>query len=327
MIKIPLTVESKKCVFDGKVMIEEININMLNKLLMSDAKDGLLKSYENIDHNDIYVNEFVKKVYCTERKQLLKFAETIKLKKAFVRYDKTKDLDNYGRVSVFKSLGLFSFRKEVRGALAYGIYTDVDVENCHPSLLLQIAESNGLICKYLKRYVNNREKYINLVINAYNCSRNDAKFLFIILLYFGSYSRWAKELNIKGEEIEFITKIKKELKEIGQIIMANNQHLEKLLKDKREKQKSKKTNFVGGVVSYVLQEWECQIIEIVYQYCVENKIINNDAVVCADGIMIKTVKYNDSLLSKFNELVKDKLGFNLTFVKKDLNTEIYDKLK
>lgn len=327
MVKIPLTVESKKSIFDGKVLMEAVNIEMLNKILKTKDEDGILKTYENIGHNDIYENEFVQKVYCTERQQLLKFAENIKFKNAFVRYDKTKDLNNYGRVSVYKSLGLFSFRKQIRGALAYGIYTDIDISNCHPSLLLQIAEHNNIKCKYLKKYVNNRQKYIDLVMNTYDCSKDNAKTLFIILLYFGSFSRWTNELNIEdAEEIEFITKLKKELKEIGQILTDNNKELAKALQTKRLNTKSKKTNIVGGVVSYILQEWECQIIETLYNYCTEQKIINNDAVLCADGLMIKSNKYNDDLLIKFNEIIKNKLGFDLTFVKKELNTEIYDKL-
>lgn len=327
-MKIPLEVKSKKSIFDGKVFLESINVNILNKLLQSKEDDGLLKTYEKVGNNDIYENEFVKKVYCTEKQQLLKFAENIKFNTAFVRYDKVKDLNNFGRVIPYKSLGLFSFRKQIRGALAYGLYVDIDISNCHPTLLLQIAENNNISCKYLKKYVINRDKYIKLVMETYNCSKDDAKTLFIILLYFGSFSKWKEDLNINDEEeIEFIYKLKKELKNIGNILMENNKELINLLEKKRLNIKSKKNNIVGGIVSYILQEWECQIIETIYEYCVENKIINNDVVLCADGIMIKANKYNDDLLIKFNEIVKNKLGFDLTFVKKELNTEIYNKLK
>lgn len=328
MSKIHLKVESKKSVFDGKVMMESVNLEMLNKILKTKDEDGILKTYENVGNNDIYENEFVKKVYCTERQQLLKFAENIKFKFAFTRYDKVKDLNNFGRVIPFKSLGLFSFRKQIRGALAYGIYVDIDIENCHPNLLLQICKSNNIKCKYLEKYVNNRQKYIELVMETYDCDRDDAKTLFIILLYFGSFSRWAKELNLEdSEEIEFISRFKNELREIGNILMENNKELVNLLQKKRQNDKSKKNNIVGGTVSYILQEYECQIIECIYNYCVDKKIINNDCVLCADGIMIKTNKYNDYLLTEFNQLIKDKLGFDLKFVKKELNTEIYDKLK
>lgn len=327
MVKIPLKVESKKSVFDGKTLIESVNINILNKLIMSRDEDGLLKSYDKITHNDIYQNEFVKKTYCTERQQLIEYAKNIKLGKIFVRYDKTKNLNNYGRVIPFRSLGLFSFRKQIRGALAFGLYVDIDISNCHPTLLLQIAQHNNIECKYLSKYVNNREKYINLVMDTYKCSKDDAKTLFIILLYFGSFNKWAENLNIKDDEIKFIHKLKKELKEIGKILVDNNKNLINLLQNKRLNDKSNKKNIVGGIVSYILQEWECQIIETLYNYCSDNQIINHDCVLCADGIMIKANKYNDELLIKFNELIKEKLGFDLTFIKKELNTEIYDKLK
>lgn len=324
MIKIPLKVESKESVFDGKVMIETINIDILRKLLSTHSH--LLKTYENENMNDIYENEFVKKVYCTEKKQLIKYAENIKLKNAFVRYDKIKNLDNYGRVNVFKSLGLFSCRKEIRGALAYGIYTDIDISNCHPVLLLQISQHNNLECKYLEKYVNNRQKYIELVMDNYKVNKDQAKTLFIILLYFGSFKKWKELYNIEGDEIKFISKFKKELKKIGEILIDNNKHLKNLLENKRKRDKSNKTNIIGGVVSYILQEWECQIIETIYLYCNEHKIINNDAVISADGIMIKSDKYNGDLLIKFNQIIKNKLGFDLTFIKKELNTDIYNQL-
>lgn len=58
----------------------------------------------------------------------------------------------------------------------------------------------------------------------------------------------------------------------------------------------------------------------------KKKIVNNDCVLCADGIMINANNYYDNLLIEFNELIKNKLGFDLQFVKKDLNTEILDQL-
>ena len=92
------------------------------------------------------------------------------------------------------------------------------------------------------------------------------------------------------------------------------------------KNKKKNKNIIGTTISFILQEWECQILEQLYIYCTDKKIINNDCVLCADGLMININHYNENLLLEFNEIIKDKLGFDLTFIKKELNTEILDKL-
>lgn len=324
-MKIPLMIESKKSIFDGKILLESINIEILDKLL-NPINSHLLKSYDMITSNDIYTNEYVKKTYSTEREQLYKYKNNIKFNKGFVRYDKTMDMQDYGRVFPYQSLGLFSFRKQIRGALAKNIYIDIDILNCHPTLLLQIAQSNELECKYLNKYVNNRDKYLNLVMDTYDVCKDTAKNLFIVLLYLGSVREWKNAHKIESDvELLFILELKKELANIGSILMNSNKILVDSIIKKQSKLKIKK-NKVSSTMSFILQEWECQIIEIIYGYCTEKKIINNDAILCCDGLMIKSNKYYNELLNEFSLLIYDKLGFSLTFTQKQLNTEIYDTL-
>ena len=324
-MKIPLMVESKKSMFDGKILLESINIKILDKLL-DPINSNLLKSYDTITENDIYTNEYVKKTYSNEREQLLKYKNNIKFNRGFVRYTKTCNLNDYGRVFPYQSLGLFSFRKQIRGALANGLYIDVDVQNCHPSLLLQIAQSNDIECKYLNKYVNNRDKYLKLVMDTYDVCKETAKNLFIILLYLGSFSKWKRLHKIESDvELSFISSLKTELSNIGVILVNNNKILVDSIIKKQLKLKKKK-NIFSSTMSFILQEWECQIIEVIFKYCTDKKIIADNAVLCCDGLMIKADKYYDELLNEFSLLINDKLGFSLIFTQKLLNTEIYDLL-
>lgn len=323
---IPLQLEKRENILNGKIMMESVNIDILKKLINSSDEDGLLLSYEKITNEDIYTNEFTKKIYCTEREQLKKYLEKIKFRFAFVKYEKTRKLENFGRVFPALSLSLFSFRKQIRGALAYGLYVDIDIQNAHPSILLQICKDNNIECKYLEKYVNNRDKYIETVMKFYDIKRETAKELFIILLYFGSFRKWAEINKIEKEQIKLIANFKNELRNIGKEITKNNKHLMEIIENKCILIKKCKKNIIGSTISTLLCEWEYRIIEQIYIYCTNNKIINNDAVICADGLMIKHDKYYDGLLIEFQELIKNKLGFNLKFVKKDLNTEILDKI-
>ena len=129
-------VESK---LDKLTLYETVDVKVLNKLINSDLlrvefHNPLAKGYEN------------------EKQQLICYKKLIKKGKAEIKYSKAKNI-LFGRVNPHRALGLFSIRREIRHTLAKGIFKDIDIENCHPVLLLQICEANNISCKYLKRYV------------------------------------------------------------------------------------------------------------------------------------------------------------------------------
>ena len=53
-------------------------------------------------------------------------------------------------------------------------------------------------CPELTKYVMNRKQVLNDVMNYYNVKRDQAKQLFIILLYGGSFRSWNNEHKIKN---------------------------------------------------------------------------------------------------------------------------------
>jgi hypothetical protein len=171
-----LSIKLTKCesILDKITLYESIDNNILNKLINSD----LLK---------IITNPISKKHYLTEKEQLSNYKKLINNNVALVKYNKT-DKIGFGRVNPEKSLGLFSFRKAIRHTLAKNTFEDIDIENCHPELLVQICNANNIKCNYLKKYIENREYYLEEVVNKYNVNRDEAKKLFISLMYFGSFT-------------------------------------------------------------------------------------------------------------------------------------------
>ena len=185
----------------------------------------------------------------------------------------------------------------------------------HPVLLLQICEANNIDVKYLKEYVDNRDEHLKQVMNHYGVNRDSAKKLFIKLMYFGSFNTWFKEIvnPTNTDKLTFIHNFSLELNSIGHIILENNSDLKKQV----EKRKDVNNNLIGSVVSYYLQEYENRILEAVYLYCVENKyIINNIAVLCADGLMIEEKYYKEELLNNLVELVYNQFNFKVKFTTK-----------
>jgi hypothetical protein len=348
MAKFEITLKAQKSVLNNIECYEPINIDYLDKLIHSD----LLKLN--------FHNPFASYKWCNEREQLIAYKklynektkmctvkyekvkeikETKKDKKSKKDKDENKDKDDkkeyipFGRVNPNNALGLFNIRRELRQTLCKDYLIDLDIDNAHPSILLQICNMYNEDADKLEEYVDNRDKKLKQVMEDYKCSRDEAKTLFIILLYFGSFDTWVSSNKIghteDGEFIEykpnkFCEKFKKELGEIGHGIMEKNKEIVEFV----EKRKGEKGyNKVGSVVSFYLQEIENRILETMYTYCVKNKyIVNNVCVLCADGLMIEKDRYKPSLLKEFSKVVKDKFGFDLNFSVKEMKQDYIDIL-
>ena len=315
MVKINLTLESQECEIDNIVLYEPIDLNILDKLLKSDL-------LQTNFHNPLFNIKFDGGEY----ELLTNYKKLIKNGMAEVLYNKVKNME-FGRVLPKNALGLFNIRRELRHTLAKGTFIDIDIENCHPVLLYQVCKANSIECDYLEEYVLNRKKYLDDVMNTYNVNKDVAKRLFIKLMYFGGFNSWAEQYNIKLEPTKMITRFKKEVQEIGRRIYEENDEIKKAIKKRKEEQKQKDYNEIGTVVSYFLQELECRILETIFIYCQKNKYVqNNVCVLCADGLMIQKENYKPEMLFEFSNLIKKKLGFDLTFTQKEMNEDYLDIL-
>ena len=302
-----LTIDSKKNELNNLKLNEQVPTEILNLLINS----SLLKQQFN--------NPFSSICFDNEKQQLEKYKKLVKNGEATITYTQTKNM-KFGRVFPKNAVGLFSIRREIRHTLARDNYIDIDIENCHPVLLYQICKENNIECKYLKKYIDNRAELLSEVMTTYNVIKDQAKQLFIQLLYYGTFESWCNNHNIENREpLRFINKFKKELNIIGELIVANNPKLSKEIQKKKEEQHIKEYNLKGSVCSYYLQEYESRILETIYLFCKEKKIIDKSVVLCADGLMIPKENYKEDLLIEFKDLILKTLGFNLNFTKKDMN--------
>ena len=279
--------------------------NTLNKLILNELVDpsvlNLLINSSLIKKNDDY----------DEKIQLLGYRKLIKNNKVSVLYERKK---NIGRYIPKKGLGYANISKETRHSLCVDNYIDIDIVNCHPTILYQILTKNSIRCNNLKKYIDDRNIHLDYVINKYKCTEKQAKKLFIRILYLGSFDNWLIEEKIEvKDKSDFIQNLEKELNQISYLIMNSNKELLDFIdKDK--------TNKKGTITSYFLQEIESQILEQIYLYCKEKKYIINDVCsLCYDGIMLEKKYYNDSLINELNELIKSKFDLDLKFKEKHMN--------
>jgi hypothetical protein len=109
-----------------------------------------------------------------------------------VVYDYAKEYASYniGRVYVSHALGLQAFERDVRNALAQGIYWDIDMVNAHPTILSQACKRNGWACVRLDYYVNHRGDVLNDIKRHYGCTDKDAKNLMMRMMFLGHPEAW-----------------------------------------------------------------------------------------------------------------------------------------
>lgn len=74
------------------------------------------------------------------------------------------EADNIGRLVAEGGIGLQTFCRDVRNALATNYYHDLDIVNSQPVILAQLCDRNGWACPLLKRYIETREEVIGDVV-------------------------------------------------------------------------------------------------------------------------------------------------------------------
>ena len=167
-----LTIEKTVSIFDKLVTLEHIDETILDKLIKSDLL--LTQKYTFGPETHEFENE---------KEFLINIRRGMKKNKLKVTYRTARF--GYGRVYANKSLSLCCMRKPVRHALCRDYYSDIDVENCHPVILQHLCQVNGLTCTNLSNYVENRNEILADMMRVNNIDREQAKGLFIRLLFFG----------------------------------------------------------------------------------------------------------------------------------------------
>jgi hypothetical protein len=317
--KLSLTLKKQKNRLDELVCYEPVDMDCLKSLMDSDLLIDNLK------------NPITRDLIGSEEKLLNRYKNAFDTEKGMIKviYRRVKGM-SFGRCNPVGAIGFFNMRKKIRHTLAKKIgFVDWDIQNCHPNALLQICKANGIACENLNFYVKNRNSVLEKIMDITKCPRDDAKELFLRLLYFGTFDNWLKDNNIclyafqnHSDTIHFINQLCDELKLIGERIMEANPILVKEI----EKKDKERHNIVGTCVSFYLQEWEVRVLECMYNYCEEKEYIQEGVcALCADGIMVNNVWSGELLGKELNEIVKSKIGFDFVFEPKALDEALDDE--
>ena len=94
----------------------------------------------------------------------------------------SKVAHGWGRLYADGALSMQGFSKPVRSVLAGKLYHDIDIENCHPVILLDLCKREGWEAPILEAYVNDRE----FILADTSLPRGDAKVAMLTIMYGGN---------------------------------------------------------------------------------------------------------------------------------------------
>jgi phage/plasmid-associated DNA primase len=308
-----LTLQSRPNKLHNITLSEKVNVNILTKLIHSSLLKSTLSKWKGF-------------CFSSEKQQLTKYLSLINHGIATVNYKKSND-SLWGRSNPANMVSLFAIRREIRHTIAGSYYTDIDIDNCHPQLLYQLCIQHNIPCEYLEKYVLNRKEYLDKVQAYYSVDYDNAKLLFIILLYGGGFAKWATEVNTNKPEMPFIKEFIMEFHVIAEVIANFNPLIKVDVIERKTKYGKTDYNLSGTTLSIFLQEIEVRILEEIYNYLIANNYVkHNNIVLCADGVMIETINYKQELLAELSILIKNKFNFNLTFSVKPMNKRFTNEL-
>jgi hypothetical protein len=263
-------------------------------------------------------------IWTTQRDEVRNYCDLYKEIGIDIKYIKYY---NYGRYFVkdHKVRSSTIMWNAVRSTLFKDTEYDIDIINCHSSILLDICKTNDFYdIDNLKYYCENRDEVIGLfnidenLIDEYNKNnktnydkKDIVKNLITRVLYGGSIASWKKEFNIDCDIPKFITDFIGEIQINTNLIIKSDKRFKdiveyesnrRLVKAKKKHGKSfdiEKFNVnPSKILSIILQEYETLIIMKCFEI-----VKNNNFTITSynyDGFQILKQDGADELVNTIN---------------------------
>jgi hypothetical protein len=238
-------------------------------------------------------------------------------------YHFCKDYASYsiGRLYADHGLSLVGFSREVRNALAKGLYWDVDMVNCHAVILTQLCRKHGWKCDGLTHYVQNRDDVMNDIMTHYGCSNKDAKNLMIRLMFLGHPEAWVGDSVCESftNHLPYIEGLKGELNQIASNVWSAYPEVSGVVSRKKKKTQQAK---LSSCLSLVLQSEEHKILMSIDD-SLKSQGRSMDTFIF-DGGLVRRLKDEtelpESILRQCEDDVKHDTNYDIKLVVKELTT-------
>ncbi len=204
---------------------------------------------------------------------------------------------------------LETLEQDIRATLCSKLYTDIDIVNCHPTLIVQYAKHHfNIDMPYLQKYVDNRQDFFNKMYNEYNLEESVVKNSIIIILYNGAITvKHRDSVDFVNTDIlpKDMIEMKKEMKLLYKAIKNTNNHIELhkyiVTLDK---------NIQGSFMAYIIQTEERKCLDKMIEIIEEND--RQVDVLSYDGCMTRGIdNISDTLLRRVEEYVLTNTGYSI----------------
>lgn len=224
-----------------------------------------------------------------------------------------KGKKNHGRL--YGSKNCFqSIPRIIRHTLCSNYYYDIDMVNSAPTILLNLCQKYNLRCKFLLKYVNDRNTIMDEIIgHNKSITKADIKFCILKIMNGGNIIQ-------KLNGIELIDDLYHEFNTIVEKLMS----IYKDFNRKVQNNDRANENPNGTFIASLLQNEENKILMATYDFFKENGITISSLIF--DGLMIpkKSISHDDlnNMLDNLNKYIKDLLDYDITFIIKPMTEGI-----
>jgi hypothetical protein len=220
-----------------------------------------------------------------EKQKLNKYSKTFC--QNFYRTDyQWPSAKEWGRVKQTPYTGLGTLYSPLRGYLANGIYLDIDVVNCHPTLLQHEFKKQQLDTSIIDEYVNDRESF---------CIREKIdKTTFCTMINMEAF---------KHPSVKVMSLHRQIYKTFIPSVLSTNKDIMSLIN------KSRADNKLGKFIGNYLQSKEFEILVCLYKFSLKHDIMVD--VLMHDGFFARITEivnenYLNSMFPKYAAEVKEK---------------------
>lgn len=217
----------------------------------------------------------------------------------------------YGR-HFSKEKSLQGLCRVIRHLICYENYTDIDIKNCHPTLLSQLCKVYNIECKHLDYYINNRDKCVLELINISGKTKDECKTMMLSLL--NGKQEFFDNMVIP----DWVQNYYDEMCEIH-TYLSNHDDV-KVLK-KQVLKEPNQYNITGKIINKLLCKYENICIQHAIHYCDMNTIVVDspqfDGMLCQNN-----EKLDSNFLKKMSEYVFNETGLLVEFAYKEMTEHI-----
>lgn len=276
-----------------------------------------------------------------QRKSLKLYCDSVVDGKIDINYSKKQ----FGRyyANNTKLLSCIVQNSAVRSLLFGETEYDIDIVQCHLSILLDLSNEFNISNKHLTALCENRENIFNLFVLERQNKIEIIKSLFNIIIYGGGISTWEAEWGLTSNDyvipflfvMDFIDEVayickkvleKQKYKDIKKMVYATEVQNEKkrIEYDNENKKDKRKKNIVFDIdkfeinpfksLAIILQEIESNIIIDAFDILKKENVLITSYIY--DGFQVTKQSFNDDILSLLNETIKKEYP-SIKFIIKD----------